>query len=50
VVVIWRLPFPWLENGFGLLGLALLIFVIALFKLPTDWHGLWQQASHPSVP
>jgi Mn2+/Fe2+ NRAMP family transporter len=49
-LVIWRLPFSWLENGFGLLGLALIVFVVALFKLPTDWHGLWQQASHPSVP
>lgn len=49
-LAIWRLPFTWLENLFGLLGLALIVFVVALFKLPTDWHGLWQQATHPSVP
>jgi manganese transport protein len=49
-LVIWRLPFTWLENVFGLLGLALVVFVVALFKLPTDWHGLWHEATHPSVP
>jgi manganese transport protein len=49
-LVIWRLPFSWLENLFGLLGLALIVFVVALFKLPTDWPGLWHQASHPWVP
>jgi Mn2+/Fe2+ NRAMP family transporter len=49
-LVIWRLPFSILENFFGFLGLALIIFVIALFKLPTDWHALWHGAVHPSVP
>jgi manganese transport protein len=49
-LVIWRLPFSWLENLFGVLGLALLVFVVALFKLPTDWHGLLHQAAHPWVP
>ncbi|HEU5270448.1 MAG TPA: divalent metal cation transporter [Jatrophihabitans sp.] len=49
-LAIWRLPFTWLENLFGVLGLALIVFVVALFKLPTDWHGLWQQTWHPRVP
>jgi Mn2+/Fe2+ NRAMP family transporter len=49
-LAIWRLPFSWLENGFGLLGLGLIVFVVALFKLPTDWHGLWHQSTHPWVP
>jgi Mn2+/Fe2+ NRAMP family transporter len=49
-LVIWRLPFSLLENVFGLLGLALIVFVIALFKLPTDWHALWSGAIHPVVP
>src|SRR5438105_6985500 len=44
-LVIWRLPFHWLENLFGILGLALLIFVVALFTLPTHWHGLLHQAT-----
>jgi Mn2+/Fe2+ NRAMP family transporter len=49
-LVIWRMPFSKLETIFGLLGLSLLVFVVALFKLPTDWGQLWHQASHPSVP
>lgn len=49
-LVVWRLPFSFLENVFGLLGLALIVFVIALFKLPTDWHVMWHGATHPSVP
>jgi manganese transport protein len=49
-LVIWRLPFSWLEHVFGLLGIALVVFVIALFNLPTDWHGMWHQATHPWVP
>jgi Mn2+/Fe2+ NRAMP family transporter len=49
-LVIWRLPFSLLENVFGLLGLALIVFVVALFKLPTDWHALWSGAIHPVVP
>jgi Mn2+/Fe2+ NRAMP family transporter len=49
-LVVWRLPFSLLENVFGLLGLALVVFVVALFRLHPDWHGLWHGASQPSVP
>jgi Mn2+/Fe2+ NRAMP family transporter len=49
-LVIWRLPFSWLENGFGLLGLALVVFLVALFKLPIHWHEVWHQTVHPYVP
>lgn len=48
-LVCWRLPFSAMENGLGLLGLALVIFVVALFKLPTDWAGLWHGAISPHV-
>ena len=48
--VIWRLPFEWMERVFGLLGLALLAFVVALVKLGPDWGHLFSQASHPAVP
>ena len=30
-LVIWRMPFQWMENIFGLLGLGLIVFVVALF-------------------
>jgi manganese transport protein len=49
-LVVWRVPFIVLENLFGLLGLALVVFVVALFRLHPDWQGLWHSASHPSVP
>jgi Mn2+/Fe2+ NRAMP family transporter len=39
-----------MENVLGLLGLGLLVYVVALFVLPTDWAGLWHEAVHPSVP
>ena len=47
-VVIWRLPFEWMERLFGLLGLALLAFVVALVKLGPDWGHLFSQAAHPA--
>jgi manganese transport protein len=49
-VVLWRLPYGAMEKIYGLLGLALLVFVVALVKLHPDWGGLWHQASHPTVP
>jgi manganese transport protein len=49
-LTIWRVPFSWIENVFGLLGLALIVFIVALFKLPTDWHDIWHEAVRPTVP
>ena len=48
--VVWRMPFNVMENLFGLLGLCLLVFVVALWKLGPDWSGLLSQATHPRVP
>lgn len=49
-LVAWRMRFSVMENLFGLLGLALLVYVVALFVLPTDWGALWHGATHPWVP
>jgi Mn2+/Fe2+ NRAMP family transporter len=49
-LVIWRLPFAALENLFGFLGLALVVFIVALFYLHTHWDALWHGAVHPFVP
>ncbi|HEX8771026.1 MAG TPA: divalent metal cation transporter, partial [Acidimicrobiales bacterium] len=49
-VVIWRLPFETMERIFGLLGLALLVFAVAVVKVGPDWNNLLSQAAHPSVP
>lgn len=34
---IWLLPFGWIERVFGYTGLAVLVFVVATFKLDPDW-------------
>jgi Mn2+/Fe2+ NRAMP family transporter len=46
-VVLWRLKFETLERIFGLAGLALVVFLVALPHLHPDWHGMWHQATHP---
>jgi Mn2+/Fe2+ NRAMP family transporter len=44
---LWRLRFSTLEKVFGLTGLALVVFVVALFAGDTPWSQLTQQALHP---
>nr|WP_246242747.1 divalent metal cation transporter [Flexivirga aerilata] len=48
--VLWHLPFKAIENLFGVIGLSLLVFVVALFWLPTDWGTLLSSAASPAVP
>ncbi|MFC0005202.1 NRAMP family divalent metal transporter [Micromonospora siamensis] len=47
-LVLWRMRFQLMERVFGLAGLALLVFAVALFALPTDWGRLGQQSLHVS--
>jgi Mn2+/Fe2+ NRAMP family transporter len=49
-VVVWRLPFETMDNTFGLVGLALVVFLFAVWKLHPDWAGLAHGALHPTVP
>ncbi|BFU45154.1 NRAMP family divalent metal transporter [Krasilnikovia sp. MM14-A1004] len=49
-VALWRVKFSVLENVFGLLGLFLIVFVIAFFRLPADTAELLRQATHPGPP
>jgi Mn2+/Fe2+ NRAMP family transporter len=49
-VVLWRAKFSVLENVFGLTGLALIVFVIAFFRLGPDTGELWRQAVHTGPP
>ena len=39
-VVIWILPFGWIERVFGYLGLCLLVFAVAAIKLNPDWGSV----------
>ncbi|TYB38440.1 divalent metal cation transporter [Micromonospora sp. AP08] len=43
-LVLWRMRFELMERVFGLAGLALLVFAVALFALPTDWAELGRGA------
>jgi Mn2+/Fe2+ NRAMP family transporter len=49
-LVIWRVKFTVLENGFGLLGLALVVFAVALWKLNPAWGDLVHQVLAPRKP
>jgi Mn2+/Fe2+ NRAMP family transporter len=49
-LVIWRVKFNLMENAFGLLGLALVVTAVALWRLHPDWGGLLHGATHPAVP
>jgi Mn2+/Fe2+ NRAMP family transporter len=45
-LVLWLMPFQWIERVFGYLGLALLVFAVAAIKLHPDWS----QVAHGLVP
>ncbi|MBV8959461.1 MAG: divalent metal cation transporter [Actinobacteria bacterium] len=49
-LVIWRMPFEWMERIFGLMGLALLVFAVTVWKIGPDWNHIFHQALHPAVP
>lgn len=49
-LVIWRVRFSILENTFGLLGLALVVFAVALWQLSPDWSDLLHQIAVPDKP
>ena len=36
-VVIWLLPFNWIERIFGYMGLCLIVYLVAALKLHPDW-------------
>jgi manganese transport protein len=49
-LVLWRATFSAIENVFSLLGLALIVFAVAVWQLGPDWGSLWVQATQPTVP
>ena len=48
-VVVWVLPFGWIERVFGYAGLGMLAFAVAAIKLHPDW-GSVGAGFVPSVP
>jgi Mn2+/Fe2+ NRAMP family transporter len=49
-IVVWRVNFEVMENVFGLLGLALLVTAVAVWKLGPDWSSVAHGALHPARP
>jgi Mn2+/Fe2+ NRAMP family transporter len=49
-LVLWRASFSSIENTFGILGLVLIVFAVAVWQLNPDWTDLAHQATHPSNP
>lgn len=47
-LVIWTLPFETMERIYGVLGLAMLVYVAAVWHLDPDWSSLWSSATTPS--
>lgn len=47
-LVLWRASFSSIENVFGMLGLVLIVFAVAVWKLSPDWTDLVHQATHPA--
>jgi manganese transport protein len=45
-LVLWLMPFSWIERVFGYCGLALLVFAVAAIKLHPDWAAV----AHGYVP
>ncbi|SEM70613.1 NRAMP family divalent metal transporter [Nonomuraea pusilla] len=46
-LVMWRVKFETMERVFGLAGLALVVFVVALWQLGPDWGELGRQLTSP---
>jgi manganese transport protein len=49
-LVIWRVKFQKMEQTFGLAGLLLLVFAVALWHSHPDWAHLTDQATHFGPP
>ena len=49
-LVVWRVKFSTLEDVFGLAGLALVVFAVAVWQLGPDWGSLVEQVVSPAKP
>lgn len=49
-MVLWRMPFEYMERIYGVLGLALFVFVVAVWHLGPDWGRMLHDVTHPTVP
>ena len=49
IASIWTLPFKWIERGYGLLGLFMIVFGAALIAIHPPWTEI-AAAAAPNVP
>jgi Mn2+/Fe2+ NRAMP family transporter len=49
-LVVWKLPFEPLETLFGVLGLATVVWLVAITHLSPDWGSMLHGVTHPSLP
>jgi Mn2+/Fe2+ NRAMP family transporter len=49
-LVCWRVGFELMDNAVGLLGLALIVVAVAVWRAHPDWGGMLHAAAHPVVP
>jgi Mn2+/Fe2+ NRAMP family transporter len=49
-IIVWRMSYETMEQVLGIMGLALLTFAIAVWRLHPDYHALLRHATHPTVP
>jgi Mn2+/Fe2+ NRAMP family transporter len=49
-LAIWLVKFERLEQTFGLLGLLLIVFAVALWRLDPSWTALWHQSTSFGPP
>lgn len=49
-IVIWQMPFEIMERLYGVLGLALFVFVVAVWHLGPEWGQIANDALHPTIP
>jgi Mn2+/Fe2+ NRAMP family transporter len=48
-LVIWRVRFETMEDVFGLLGLAMIVLMVTVWRAGPDWGSMFHEATHPSV-
>ncbi len=48
--VVWRVSFEHMERVYGLAGMAMFVFVVAVWQLSPDWGAIWHDMAVPTVP
>ena len=50
LIVIWKVSFEHMERAIGLLGMAMLVFAFAFFKLGPDLGAVFKKVIEPDIP